>query len=548
MGYNLIDRPAVAALYKEDGTVKKRGLRALMRHCGDIVSLVVPTPTMWPALLRQVLLPIHWHALHFPTSPQAWRERFEQSSYSDADLAKLDAYFEQYRDRFDLFDEQRPFGQTPGLRAASGEVKPTSQLMPHLASGNNVPLFSAFTDGNSPVLQPMEAFGYLLHCQCWDTAAIKTGAEGDPAVRQGKTTGNHTGPLGQLGVVIPAGNTLYETLMLNTPVRRGDVDPSDVPPWAREHPEGPGWRTRAATGLIDLCTFAARRIRLHHIPGDDGPVVTGVVVTAGDRLTETPEFEPHTLWNRVAKPKPGQPARMPRRHRRGTAAWRSLQALLTLSYDMDGPATSTAGALAQIADLAELGVLSDDYPLRVMIAGVEYGTQSAVVTDSIADEIPVPVAALTVHGTLVRDYLMEVVAQADRIRAALNHCHNDVRASTGGQSLDPNRGGLIGDDFIAALAPPAKRLLAGFGRCDGDEAQLEAGMVAWEETVRDRAFGLVDRLIDAVPAGNLIAVEGHNRPRTAVMDVRRAFTTVLNRTLTRTAAPATAAAGRSTDE
>lgn len=153
-----------------------------------------------------------------------------------------------YGGRFRLFDPVRPFAQAGGLTALTGETKPSTLLVPSIATGNNVPLFSAVTEADDLDLTPAQAALWLLHAQCWDTAAIKTGAVGDPQAAKGnKTTGNPTGPLGQLGVIVPTGRTLYETLLLNTPVLADGLDPADRPQWAwPERPHTAGRRTRPA--------------------------------------------------------------------------------------------------------------------------------------------------------------------------------------------------------------------------------------------------------------------------------------------------------------
>jgi len=115
------------------------------------------------------------------------------------------AYLDRHAERFDLFHPDFPFAQVAGLHTVKDETKPVSLLLPAVATGNNVPLFSARTEADPPALTPAEAARALLAAQCWDTAAIKSGAAGDPQVKYGKTTGNPTGPLGQLGVVVPWG-------------------------------------------------------------------------------------------------------------------------------------------------------------------------------------------------------------------------------------------------------------------------------------------------------------------------------------------------------
>ncbi|MEV6133690.1 type I-E CRISPR-associated protein Cse1/CasA [Streptomyces violaceusniger] len=78
--------------------------------------------------------------------------------------------------------------------------------------------------------------------QCWDTAGIKTGAVGAPRSRSCGADGHPDRAPHPARVIIPTGPTLYETLMLNTPVLSGGLDAADRPQWASdERPETPGW-------------------------------------------------------------------------------------------------------------------------------------------------------------------------------------------------------------------------------------------------------------------------------------------------------------------
>jgi CRISPR system Cascade subunit CasA len=174
----------------------------------------------------------------------------------------FDAYLDERAARFDLFHPARPFAQVAGLRTAKDETKPVSLLVPRLAAGNNVPIFSARTESDPPALTPAQAARALLAAHCWDTAAIKSGAFDDPAAKAGKTTGNPTGPLGQLGVIVPVGATLFHTLLLNLPILPQGLEPKDRPQWQADDPATSAWSARSAAGLLDPLTWQARRIRL----------------------------------------------------------------------------------------------------------------------------------------------------------------------------------------------------------------------------------------------------------------------------------------------
>ncbi|QCB26656.1 type I-E CRISPR-associated protein Cse1/CasA [Streptomyces sp. SS52] len=493
-----------------DGARRPVGLLSALRESHTIRRFELPVHTMLPVVLRQLLLPVVIDALGAPRSRQEWAERFHRGCFSPDEQDRLAQYLEvRYGDRFRLFDAKRPFAQVAGLQALNGETKTAAQLVPSVASGNNVPLFSALSEADELLLTPGDAALWLLHAQCWDTASIKTGAVGDPQANKGKTTGNPTGPLGQFGVIVPTGRTLYETLLLNTPIRPDGLEPGDRPQWAWDErpaglgcksPAGAAWSERPATGLLDLLTFQARRIRLITCETEQGRRVHRVIVSAGDRLAQTPEVEPHTAWQHTAKPKKGQSHRRPRRHAPGRAAWQGLGTLLsmTLPVQSDGPYTSLL--LRQIGDLQVTRVLAGDYPLGVETSGLEYGTQSAVVENAIGDDLPLPVMALLAQDKWLREALLECVDQADRVARALDGLHNDLRRAAGGDPLPRDKGSRPSAQFLHSLDATMRRLLAGLRTVEEDDEELlERAQLAWEQAVAIAADREAELLLGAVP-------------------------------------------------
>lgn len=478
----------------------------------EIEGLAVDDPLQAVAVLRQVLLPVVLDACGPPPSQEEWADRWETGVL---EAGRLRDYLEQWADRFDLFHPQAPFAQVAGLRTDKDETKPVSLLLPALASGNNVPLFSARTEATPPALSPAGAARALLSVHCWDTAAIKSGAVGDPQVRAGKTTGNPTGPVGQLGVVVPMGTTLARTLLLNLPILPAGFAADDRPQW-RADPVGPAWWRRPAPGLLDLLTWQSRRVRLVPEPDDDGSgggsghagavVVRRVVLAAGDRLDQTPvDIEPHTAWREVAKPKAGDPSARPIRHRPGRSAWRGLAPLLaTVTPTSSG---ETAPRLVrQAGDLRARDFLPEDTALRVLTVGVAYGNQSAVVEDVVADQIPLPVLSLLADSP-VRGLLLEVVEQAEALRVAANHLGDDLRAACGADKQDWSKGLRHGDALIHEFTPAVRRLLSGLQK---DPGRTEEAARVWRAVARRTALDIGELALDAAPPGAFLGrVDGN---------------------------------------
>ncbi|WP_405985550.1 type I-E CRISPR-associated protein Cse1/CasA [Streptomyces sp. NBC_00872] len=508
--FNLLDEPWLSVRVADGsadssapslGPVEDVGLRRLLLEADRLQDLVVDLPTQKPAIFRQLLLPVVVHALGWPADAATWTVMFRSGAFTPEQRQKLAGYLDENRHLFDLFDPVAPFGQVAGLRTVKGETKGSALLVATAATGNNVPLFSSRTESDLLELTPAQAARWLVHTHCWDTAAIKTGVVGDPQAKSGKTTGNPTGPLGQLGVVMPRGRTLYETLLLNIPFGRVPLS-DDLPQWLRRAGEGriedtlscgtPTWQTRSARGLLDLWTWQSRRIRMVPEETPAGLRVTRVVVAAGDRLTPTPADEPHTTWitDRAASRtrKSGKitaaPAYRPRRHQPGRAGWRGLEALLAVGGVTESrETTSTRAGFHTSLLLSRLGEVMDrmpqTYPLQIELTGVTYGNQSAVIEDVFFDEIPLPLTALDPDG-VIYGTLLEAVDQAEKLAGAVNNLSADLRRAAGSEPIPWDKGQRPGDTLLHALDPVVRRLLAGLRKTGEDFDQSERGLEAWE--------------------------------------------------------------------
>ncbi|MER7582072.1 type I-E CRISPR-associated protein Cse1/CasA [Kitasatospora sp. NPDC097691] len=501
LGYNLVDEPWLTVRPIGGGPPVKLGIAEALARSHDLAGLVVEFSTQLPAVLRQVLLPVVADATGAPQTLRQKGERLAQKGgFTKEELDSLRTYLDEHHAKFDLFDPEGPFGQVAGLRTAKGETKGSAALVATAASGNNVPLFASRTDANALDLTAAQAAHWLVHAHCWDTAAIKTGVVDDPQVKAGKTTGNPTGPLGQLGVIVPTGRTLYETLLLNLPVSPPGTLGS--PQW-RRGPHVPAWKSRAAEGLLDLWTWQARRVRLLPHQDDAGQLrVARVVISAGDRLAPVSDLEPHTAWTFTAPAKKSPsalPERRPRRHTQGKAAWRGLEALLAPTRQRTDGAFETSSLLDQVSALQEDDHLPADYPLQVETFGMVYGTQSSVVEDVIHDAIPLPLLALH-QDSEAHQLLLDVAEQAERLAQAVNNLSADLRRAAGTDPIPWDKGQRPGELLLHTLDPLVRRLLAGVRDAGTDEDVLDQGRLAWEQLAHRRAWDVANTLLLAAPA------------------------------------------------
>ncbi|MEV4467877.1 type I-E CRISPR-associated protein Cse1/CasA [Micromonospora echinofusca] len=499
--FSLVDEPWIEVT--DGGRPARVSLLDALTRAHEIAGLATANPLEMVAVLRQVLLPVYLDACGRPADRRQWLARWTTGELPAPEIKR---YLDEHRHRFDLFGAQ-PFAQVAGLRTAKDETRPVSLLVAAAATGNNVPLFSTRTEADPVALSAAQAARSLLATQCWDTAAIKSGAVGDPQVAGGKTTGNPTGPLGSLGVTVPIGRNLAETLLLNTPFG-GQPASDDVPQWRRA-PATAGWESRPAKGLLDLLTWQSRRVRL--VPEFDGNqlVVRRVVLAAGDRLQPVPlDIEPHTAWRRVDKPKAKQQPQTPVRHVAGRQAWRGLEPMLATVAKADPKFTSSRlinqlHSLRPPAGSPQPDGLPSDTPVQVMTVGVVYGNQSAVVEDVLSDLVPLPLAALEPSED-VHVFLENVLVQAEGLRQAGNRLADEIRLASGGESLPWDKGLRVGDALMHELTPVVQRLLAGLQR---QPERWEQAEQAWQTLAERIALRTAEPVLCAVPPSAFLGRE-----------------------------------------
>ncbi|WP_030594277.1 type I-E CRISPR-associated protein Cse1/CasA [Streptomyces rimosus] len=543
--WNLLDEPWLSVRRRPDAEQAGNHLsarpsdisvRELLLGADLYAELLVDFTTQRPAIYRQLLLPLVVDALGCPEDATAWGHMFIAGRFSEAQRERLTAYLDAHHHLFDLFSPDDPFAQVAGLTTSGDATKSAAVLVATAALGNNVPLFSSRTEGDRLALAPAQAARWLLHVHCWDTGAIKTGASGDPDAKAGKTTGNPVGPLGQLGVVMPLGTTVYETLLLNIPYGRQPLR-NDLPQWRRRAKEGdvtttlscatPAWTTRAAQGLLDVWTWQARRVRLVPETTSEGELrVSRAVVAAGDRLLLDVDHEPHTAWHvdsartrarRSAqrgerkgegRERKGEESHFrPVRHRAGRAAWRGLDALLAVGKstveehakeETDGFHTSILlSQLAEVSDYLPVG-----YGAQVELTGTRYGTKLGNIEDVYHDEIPLPLAALRPDSD-VRGALLGVVEQAEELARAVNALAAELRRAAGAPPPPLGAWQYPGETLLHALDPLVRRLLVGLREVgEEDFDRTEEGLLAWEERAHREAWRIADDLLSASNAAS----------------------------------------------
>jgi CRISPR system Cascade subunit CasA len=336
------------------------------------------------AALHRLLLAILHRCYRGPKKPA---DRVAIRKAGRFDPGRIEAYFTEWADRFDLFHEKYPFYQTPGFKTK--EPSGINRLAQELSRGNNAALFDHTTDDPPPALTPGRAARVLVAEQAF-------------AVGGGKSdTGNTThAPLVSGAIVLPRGNTLLETLWLNLtvfsnrePVASHD---DDLPVWERP-PAEPHRQTSRPRGYLDYLTWQSRTLRLDPEEADGQVLVRRVWYAQGRKLEPgTGFYDPMIAYSR-SKEEGDRPIRLSANR----DLWRDSAALFQFAEtdQFKGPTT-----LQTLASYELKEVLPRAARYRLAVFGL--CTDKAKVNFWRYETLPLPV------GYLDRPELVEALKQA----------------------------------------------------------------------------------------------------------------------------------------
>lgn len=426
--FNLVHEPWVRCLMV-DGAVAELSLTGVFHHLRGIKRISGDVSTQDYSVLR-ILLAIVWRAAsQLPDVDNLescwWHDLFtDEKPLTDY----VDEYLTQLSDRFWLIHPEAPFMQVADLHTSTDKVDGVARVIVDAESD----YFSTRAGSARESLSFAEAARWLIHAQAFDYSGIKSGAIGDPRVKGGKGYPIGTGWAGATGGIVIHGDTLLETLLLNTPpslvagvAKNEDPDETqDLPVWERE-PDGAAQRDSTSdasvsvppTGPCDIVTWQSRRIRY----AADNDHVTGVLIAIGDRIDIKNQLSDPMTGLRYSKnqSKGGLTVYMPNKHDPAKTLWRGVEPLLTRSGQVSGTSVNPASyrPAATIAALNSLhpSQLPLSKPVLIDLIGLEYGTQDAVVLNSLQDTLSIDLATLSSEGAQVAH---AVRAMADKTLGA----------------------------------------------------------------------------------------------------------------------------------
>ncbi len=250
--FNLVDEPFIPC--RTDGGVTWCNLRDTLVRSHELREIDAASPLTAFALYRFLLVIVHrcldaddWSAGRLPAE-------------------KIEKYLETFRDRFDLFDAERPFLQ----RAVEGKpgLRPVSDLIAELPAATNINHNRHTLDETVSLCPVCCTHGLLrLAPYCGEGGSGKS-----PSI-------NKPPP----AYFLPLGSTLFDTLRLNAAAL--PVVPGDGPQWEDAR------STSERIGPLEAFTWEPRTVQLLPRAADgttcslcgrsDGPTVSEIVFLKG---------------------------------------------------------------------------------------------------------------------------------------------------------------------------------------------------------------------------------------------------------------------------
>jgi CRISPR system Cascade subunit CasA len=303
--FNLVDEGWIPCVLP-DGSLKLMGLKHALVNSHMIKEISDSSPLVSVALLRLMLAILH--RTFGPNDMDKWVALWQAGKW---DGARLSDYFEKWRHRFDLFDQERPFYQSQELRGA--EKHPLLHLAMEISSGNNATLFDHSSDETPSAVTAAGAARYLIATQAY-------------AIGFGKSSPFYfsDSPLIRGLTVLALGDNFFQTLALNL-IEYSDHLPfersgEDVPIWEQDNPAHPDHAGTPIRGYLDYLTWQSRNI--HLFPEGNPPVVRWCQIQQRLKLPKQQYLDPFKCYDREEErgfvPKPIKPDK---------AAWRDSHAL-----------------------------------------------------------------------------------------------------------------------------------------------------------------------------------------------------------------------------
>jgi CRISPR system Cascade subunit CasA len=450
--FNLIDEPWIPVRFP-NGTRAGLGIKDALLRAKEIAVIEDPSPLV-VASLHRFLLAVLYRALEGPTDIDQAKDWFKSGLPAD----KIDAYLEQWRDRFWLFDEKQPFGQIPYFEPKTWRAW-TVLAAEHNADNAKV-LFDHIDVTRADTVPPGMTIRWMLATQTFSVSA-------------GKSELSHTGtaPSATAAMVLPVGRNLEDTLLLSLVPENRTVFDQDFPIWERSVDTLASLKAgaeRVIGGIADRYTWRTRSIRLR---SDEAGNVHSLAFASGVENASKDAIDPMLAY-RVDKDK----GRLPMQFRE-RGLWRDFDSVLPDAERLAPAVIEHAAALTRFA--------RERFPQSVMVLG--QANNKAKIEYWRMERFALPQALLGDRS--IRSEIRQLLSDAEDTQKALwQACRHFARdlLSRGERDPDAKDVGKVVDQ-IPASANYWSRLEAAFHDTLHHytlERDPDAIRLGWLKTVR----------------------------------------------------------------
>jgi CRISPR system Cascade subunit CasA len=313
--FNLIDERWIPCIDLQ-GKQVDHGIRETLLKAHELREICDDSPLVTVAIHR-LLLAILYRAHDGPRDFMTWKSMYSLGGF---DEQAVSCYLSQWKNRFDLFSDDRPFYQMGSLEMRVSV--PVNRLATECASGNNATLFNHSEDETEANWSQVQVARHLVACQSFALGFGKSGNARIGGVEETLPYSADAIALRGMNIWLQ-GTTLFETLSVNLV----PIDDVSAPPW--ELKESNAYRDRlqdksrkavTSLGVVDRLTWQSRLIRL--IP--NGNTVSRIYYTQG-RSADKSVGDPMKV-SRTSKDEGISALSLSS----GKAAWRDAHSILTI--------------------------------------------------------------------------------------------------------------------------------------------------------------------------------------------------------------------------
>lgn len=430
--FNLIDEPWIC-VRTADLTVKEVSLKEAFFNAHIYVELAGETKSQDFAVLRLLLALMHTIFSRYDINGDDADDEIPDFTFENwvniwnsgrIPHKPVERYFDEWYDRFWLFDENYPFYQSNAVNGKGNPYSTAKMIGSLFESGNKPRLFSdRYNDGR--LLSYSEAARWLLHIICFDDIAAK------------KPTPKRTWA-SKLSLIAINGTILFETLMLN--YNAGNDSLENHPSWESDNNSNEFNRlTAIPNNQAALLSLMSRKVYLCRGNG----IVSGYYISGGNYFEEADIIgEQMTLWKSYKEKKDSVTKYKPKLYDASKKVWQEFGSIAAFEKNQNSENSEhyrAPGIISWINDLLEYRILDKDYMVKISTAAViyDYGQATSLpVIDTVSDSLTFHSQLLLEIGSAWRNRINDEIENASKAASAVYYLYKNLQKACGRTDKD----------------------------------------------------------------------------------------------------------------